>query len=510
MTDHIGADVQTVKDMTVAFLPLDTRPCTYDLPVQLARQSGAEVLLPPNGMVAAYKQASDTAALARWLEETAPGCDALVVSAEQLLQGGLIPSRQARVSAARQCETLEVLKRIRRKTPSVRTYLSNVLMRTSISTLDPESLVWWEKVNLYSKLCYRAKTGRCSEAAQQCRALEQEIPAEVLRTFLTARGTNHRVNRECIRLAAEGVVDELLILQEDCAPEGLQRFEQETLLRDIQAGGLSDRVFLFNGTDEAGAELLQKALHPGGCAVEVAWLGRQPDFVAKYEDRPFRENLAEHMRALCMRQEQGARRVLFVLTPKQEQREASLPSSEAPHDYSEAELQAICRTIGQAAAQGRSCYLLDLDFANGGNPFLLECLAKELPVTQLWGYAAWNTASNALGTLLAQILAGDQGNGALNRAFTADRILDDVVYQAIVRQAVAARVKADGQDVYNIRDIPKTQRWLEEEFEAVRPLLEAIFGGEVPAFEARLRWPRLFEAAVFTKAGGGPVYTENF
>ena len=74
-----------MKDMTVAFLPLDTRPCTYDLPVQLARQSGAQVLLPPQGLVAPYKQASDTAALARWLEETAPGCDALVVSAEQLL-----------------------------------------------------------------------------------------------------------------------------------------------------------------------------------------------------------------------------------------------------------------------------------------------------------------------------------------------------------------------------------------------------------------------------------------
>ena len=70
---HAQADVQTVKDMTVGFLPLDTRPCTYDLPVQLARQSGAQVLLPPQGLVAPYKQASDTAALARWLEETAPG-----------------------------------------------------------------------------------------------------------------------------------------------------------------------------------------------------------------------------------------------------------------------------------------------------------------------------------------------------------------------------------------------------------------------------------------------------
>ena len=498
-----------VNDMTIGFLPLDTRPCTYDLPVQLARQSGARVLLPPKGLLACYKNASDTAALARWLEAAAPACDALVVSAEQLLQGGLIPSRQAKVSAERQCETLQVLARVRRKKPSLSIYLSNVLMRTSISTLDPQTLVWWEKINLYSKLCYRAQAGRSAEAARQCRALEQEIPADVLRTFLTARDTNHQVNRACVRLAAQGVVDELLILQEDCAPEGLQRFEQETLARDIAAGGLADKVSMFNGTDEAGAELLQRALHPKGCALDVVWLGERPDFVAKYEDRPFRENLAGHLRALSMRQERGARRVLFVLTPKREQREASLPRGEAAHDYSEAELRDFCRVIARAAAQGRRCYLLDLDFANGGNTLLLECLAREMAIKDLWGYAAWNTASNALGTLLAQILASGGGNDALNRAFTAERILDDAVYQALVRQAVTARVKADGQDIYNITDVPKAERWLREEFAAARPLLETIFGGEVPAFEARLRWPRLFEAAVFTTAGNGPVYTDN-
>ena len=41
------------------------------------------------------------------------------------------------------------------------------------------------------------------------------------------------------------------------------------------------------------------------------------------------------------------------------------------------------------------------------------------------------------------------------------------------------------------------------------PLLKTIFGEKIPSFEVKLRWPRLFEVAVFTDLGGGPVYGEK-
>ena len=112
-----------------------------------------------------------------------------------------------------------------RDSPKVTIYLSNVLMRTSISTLDSETLVWWEKINDYSRLYYREKAKNDIDAAQKCRLLEQEIPADVLNTFFTARNINHAINRASIQLVADGIVEELFILQEDCAPEGVQRFE---------------------------------------------------------------------------------------------------------------------------------------------------------------------------------------------------------------------------------------------------------------------------------------------
>ena len=488
----------------IGFLPLDTRPCTYDLPVQLARLAGAQVLLPPRGMMGSYKEASPTEELARWLEEAAPRCSALVVSVEQLVHGGLIQSRQPAAPARQLLERLETLRRIRRACPALPIFLSNVVMRTTVSALDPASLVWWEKVQLYSRLWYLEKTGGGAGAAEQLRALEREIPPEVLRTFFAARQANHQLNRACLRLLADGTARQLLLLQEDCAAEGIQRFEQETLRRDIRRLDLEGRAFLFNGTDEAGAELMLRAIRPQGGALEVVWLAGDEDFTALFEDRPFRENLAGHLRALRLRPEPKARQVLFIFAPRSRQRGSPFSPEEA--DYTEPELAALCRTIARADRQGRRCYLLDLDCANGGCIPLLASLGREMPISRLCGYSAWNTACNSLGTLLAQILADGGRNSPANQGLTADRILDDGLYQALVRQSLAQRLRAAGEDVYNIRDTARAERWLREEFAALEPLARQIFGGEPPAFEASLRWPRLFEAAIFTRSGGGPVF----
>lgn len=495
--------------MIVGFLPLDSRPCTYDIPVQLARQAGAEVLLPPEELMGNYKNGSDVNAIASWLRRTAPKCDALVVSAEQLIHGGLIQSRQMSAGVDEQIRRLNVLREISQEVPGLPIYLSNVLMRTSISAVDAQTAEWWGKINEYSKLYYREQMCGDAKAARQRCALEREIPSQVLDTFVAARQVNHAINRSCIELAAQGIVCGLSLRQEDCAPEGLQRFEQEVLLRDIEKYGISDRVSLCNGTDEAGAELLQRAIHPEGADVDVVWLGGQSDFVALFEDRPFRENLKCHMCELSLREKAGSDRVLFILPPKLEQHEASEEHSEEAFNYTHLELEAFCEEIKEHVHRGKRCYLLDLDHTNGGNATLLKCLAQMVPVSLLCGYSSWNTASNSLGTLLAQILASGEENNVANRAFTTERILDDALYQGIVRTRAMKKLQAIGDDIYNIQDRFRAEQILHHEFDALSPLLEKIFGGSVPQFAVQLRWPRLFEVAIFTPKSGGPVYGQT-
>ncbi len=493
--------------MKIGFLPLDSRPCTYDFPVQLARQAGAEVILSPEGYISEYRSQADTARNLKWLNEIAPKCDCLVISAEQLIHGGLIQSRNAHLTEDEQRAALGTLEAIKHETPNVKIFLSTVLMRTSISTVDEQTRIWWEKMNEYSHLRYLAHSGANEEILRAYKALKKEIPESVVASYLHARRVNHEINRACIELAAKNIVDTLFILQEDCAPERIHWLEQRVLMEDIEKDGLQDRVFLFNGTDEAACELMQKALHPQGAEAEVVWLWKQTDFIANYEDRPFIENVKGHMRAVNIRNRPGAKKVICILPPRQKQGEASEPRTGESCDYTQTELNAIAKKIKDMTEQGRQCYVLDVDFANGGNTEFLKALGQIMPITSLWGYAGWNTASNSLGTLLAQLLASVE-NTPENQAFTAERILDDAVYQAVVRHEVTKQVRDCGEDVFNINNTRQAEKWMEEAFRNCRPLLEGIFGGRFPKFDAKLRWNRLFEAEIFVR-GREPVYRKR-
>ena len=417
--------------MTIGFLPLDSRPCTYDFPVQLAHQCGAQIILPPAGYISEYKSPSDTSKNLKWLKQIAPECDCLIISAEQLIHGGLIQSRNARLTIHEQRAILAELEAIKKETPTVKIFLSTVLMRTSISTINEQTRIWWEKMNEYSFFRYLALSGGNPEIQAQYASLSKEIPQEVIDAYLTARQVNHEINRACIQLAAKDIVDALFILQEDCAPKRIHWLEQRILMEDIEKGHLQNRVFLFNGTDEAACSLMQKAIHPKGAEAEVVWLTDHRNFIANYEDRPFIENVNGHMRALNIKNRPGAKKAICILPPKKKQGEASEPRSGFSADYTMDELKAISNTIQSLTQEGRHCYLLDVGFANGGNPKLLEALGQTMPITSLFGYAGWNTASNSLGTLLSQLLASDE-NTPENQSFTAERILDDDIYQPIV------------------------------------------------------------------------------
>ncbi|MBQ1256031.1 MAG: DUF4127 family protein, partial [Clostridia bacterium] len=255
--------------MIIGFLPLDSRPCTCDFPLQLSQQADVKIIVPPEGYISKYRETPDISRNLRWLKEIAPKCDCLVISAEQLIHGGLIQSRSANLSLDGQRAILSGLENIKAASPDTKIFLSTVLMRTSISAVNEMTRIWWEKVNEYSHLMYLALSGENAAHKAEYEKLKREIPEEVLVSYHTARQVNHEINRACIALAEKNVVDALFILQEDCAPERIHWFEQRVLKADIEKHGLQDRVFLFNGTDEAGCALIQKAIHPEGTQAEV-------------------------------------------------------------------------------------------------------------------------------------------------------------------------------------------------------------------------------------------------
>jgi hypothetical protein len=87
---------------TIAFVPIDDRPVTYQLPVMLGRIAGVPVDAPPPGLLGRFLQAGRSDALIRWLnrEGVDRRASAFVVSTDMLAYGGLTASRVPNASYA--------------------------------------------------------------------------------------------------------------------------------------------------------------------------------------------------------------------------------------------------------------------------------------------------------------------------------------------------------------------------------------------------------------------------
>jgi len=80
--------------MKILYIPLDERPCNYYYPPSIANIcSDIEVVEPPKEMLGRKKVPAKIDDLWKFVEENAPTCDALVLSLDMLLFGGIVPSR---------------------------------------------------------------------------------------------------------------------------------------------------------------------------------------------------------------------------------------------------------------------------------------------------------------------------------------------------------------------------------------------------------------------------------
>jgi hypothetical protein len=120
---------------TVVYIPLDERFTTRQLFLNLAHLTDFDVQTPPLHCICRKKAPANLTALDQWLEDTifpkgnsrAPV--AAVISAELYLYGGLIQSRISNTSQAEVAKRLDKLVSIKRRAPSMKVYLSSVVMR---------------------------------------------------------------------------------------------------------------------------------------------------------------------------------------------------------------------------------------------------------------------------------------------------------------------------------------------------------------------------------------------
>ncbi|MBI5812700.1 MAG: DUF4127 family protein [Meiothermus silvanus] len=488
----------------VLLLPCDTRPPTLELPHQLARVAGVELLSPPLELLNDLNRPGDTARIAEWLREHVPAADAALVTLETLALGGMIPARRVSDSLEDALKRLEVLRAVKRDNPRLRLLAYGVIVRVAHDNDPLEEKPyygeWGAALRRVSEWTDRVERGADSSELAEAR---KAVPAEVLQDWLATRERNHQLHQAAIRLLEEEVLEHLCLTLDDTTPYGLAARDRRRLEVRIDELNLWPRADVYPGADEVAAVLLARALVNTWGNPPMVFV-RYPSVLAEeavmlYEDRPLGELVKAHLRAAgctwaCS--PESADLILAVNAPafKQAHRQ---PDFEAV-DTAARNLPEFVDRIAEDVSAGRNVAVADVAYANGAEERFTRLLLNAVDVTRLAGYAAWNTAGNTLGSAIASGVCSLRGGDLLARAeATLSRLVDDWLYQGRVRGEV--REALGNPSPFDLGELkPRAEALIEAR---MAPLIQELwvrhFAPRLPGVRlergpARLAWPRLF------------------
>lgn len=470
----------------VLFVPLDTRPITYGYPAAVANRVGLELLRPPATFLDQDNHQPDELYL--WIKQHISRARGAILSTDALVYGSLVASRKHNFSSGQLHDRLNQLARLPRANPRIPIYAYTSLMRLPRKGgSDTEPFYYEEfgaRIYEYSVLEHRQHLGLLTATeAGRLEQLQKEIPPSYLADYLTRRQTNLAVTKELLQA---NPFDYLLLYRDDTTPYGLPRLEYEELQPLLGEASTS-----VTGADEVGLLLLARLVNAlrgqqPGVFVDYADPGAQ-DMVPYYEDEPLEQVVARHIAAAGAREVGApgeADLVLAVNNAFGQTSEAAGPENNP--DRAENYLARFIARIRSYLQQGQPVAVADVAFNNGADNKLIQMLLGSSLYWQLAAYGGWNTASNALGSALAEGLIGGDPENCL-----AIRLVDDWAYQANVRQAVKKALVEMGMDPYVLDGTGK-----EQAEQLIQEKLNTFLRGHgvnLQVSGVRLPWNRLFE-----------------
>lgn len=488
-------------------LPLDNRPCNVLFVRQLAGIAQADVVTPPDHWLGSWLNPGRCERFPDWLLDHAKPGDRLIVSSDMLCYGGLVASRSASTSVEQALKRLDVLTQLHSRGLhlAILSTIPRLYLRTSEGQAPFEAAL--------AEWATHASPGQPGPPA---------VPEVWLREYLQVRQRNLQVLLALEALTREGVIDQLVVGQDDSSSQGLHFVEQQQLSAQIASDGLASKVWLGSGADELSMDMLAGQLaESAGChpmiELEYSEAGSERR-IPPLESHPLRSMVGDHLR-LCGAREGAGEVKLLIQVPSD--RPFAMPGPEQrPKSYQFAE------RIRQSVVSGRLTAVADLALINRMDPYLAEAVVDRVPLTRLEGFAAWNTPANALGTVVAQVVVRRlcerlapgwpiqqvKESARLHLAFLLARLVDDYGYQTIVRTQYYPRARGLspnpdpltspyltlGRQV-RVQLIEWAQQLYRQKFLGQRVELP---GGRGPAslgpmsLQVVLPWPRLFEVSV--------------
>ena len=483
------AGAPAARAAVIGYVPMDDRPVNLEYVVDTARAAGETIVTPPVSAIAGRQRPGNVGRLWDWVFEQAAVSDAMALSTDSLVFGGLVASRTHFDSETELSARLEKFRELKRRYPSLRLYVFGTIMRTPKMSAGSTEPPYYEKVGpaIFRITALEDKREISGLTAAETVELEQltgRIPAANLADWRTRRAKNYRVNEQLQRMARDGVFEYLLLGRDDSSP--LSASHQEA--RHLQTSGAgmdASRYLSIPGADNLGMSLVVQAINDVNFRLPFVKVFYAPGVggatVASYEDRPLSESIPQHIvvsGGIKADWVDSPDLVLAVNSPVDgKTREANHPGNVTQANPS---VRTFTVRVRSEVEAGRRVAVGDVSFGNGADNSLLPLLREQGLLDRLAAYSGWNTAGNTLGFAVGQGMLSSHMTDAARQKLLAVRYLDDWAYQANIRgqlyEEVVYPAGNDGQ-------------WLN----ALKPRVTRAATEKIRRFAATNLWPMAVE-----------------
>ena len=485
----------------IAFVPMDDRPVTAELPVMLGRIAGVRVEAPPHDLIGRFLDPGRSDDLIAWLNREAGRrqARAFVVSTDMLAYGGLTASRVPGPSYADAVFRLRELAKLRLESPGAWIGAFGTIMRLAPTGI-PAGMPFfaaspiWPYLQQYANLHDPPLPGEVASAEH----LRELIGEPALDAYLATRARNLAVDRLLLRMTEKGVIDRLVLGQDDAGPVGLHVREVALLQSELVGANLANRASIEPGADELGMALVAHAIARAATWTPRIGVRYSTPEGALYQDPIEYAPISAAIDALVgvcggVRDDLQSEIVLYVRVPGTTSSEDDALIDEMRNDVDR----------GQSVAFADLSYLTSYkDQAAFAQRLLAPGLASRLDA-----YASWNTNANTVGSALAEAIAAGAGrrlhtyDALAHRTFTFVRFVDDYAYHDEVRPQLNATLAAQGITDHSllnpgaaasIAQLDRSLLWND----AVGILSQLDPGYHVAAISIDLPWRRTFETSI--------------
>ena len=402
--------------MRIAFIPIDNRPVCYNLAVDIAKiDSNIEFFIPPREYLGSLTRNADVDKIYEWFKQL-PDLDKVIISLDTVAYGGLIPSRRS--TDSEQVIKNRVLKFRQEWTKKKAKVLAfSSIMRISNNNYNEEEKEYWNKYGTkifeYSYNTHKCNLGNFGSPVQNL------IPTNILNDYLSTRQRNFNINKMYLEWQKLGFFDELIFSKDDCAEYGFNVKEA----KELEKNGAK----VITGADEIPISLLSRA-YDTDLKVKVEFT--EPDsknLISNYEDVSI-ENSVLNQLALANIKVVEENQDIILIVNNFKKHQGEIVMKRPTEQFS-----------GDIKLPNIPYMIADVRNANGADNNFVSKILPQINLENFYGYSAWNTSANTLGTLIctAKIKFGSKKyNDNAFKKVEMVRFLDDWAYQANIRQQI--------------------------------------------------------------------------